>query len=179
MLSNKRKNMGLWEIGHLLLGNWLGISLPTAGGEWLLLHHLFCFLSSSSTYNSLLKQLICVCLSCLDPQVFLLLFFLSSFLVPLRVLSWRVSQWLCGAYLPTGVKPQQPYSVGLGYTSSEDSGSIIVSVHPNLPRVALLKRSVQMWIRQFVCASVKEKATNWWCRAQLSNLLVLAALFHS
>lgn len=39
------------ELSCLSHGNWLGISLPVGGGEWLCFHHLFCFVCSLSSSN--------------------------------------------------------------------------------------------------------------------------------
>lgn len=84
----KVERMGFSRVTHLLLGNCLGICLPTGHGKWLLLHHLFCFLLSSSTWPSLIKQTL----------GFLLLFcfilapkfshFYFSFLLPPFHLEW-------------------------------------------------------------------------------------------
>lgn len=36
--------VGFRAVSHLLLRDWLVVCLPMGGGEWLTLHHLFCYL---------------------------------------------------------------------------------------------------------------------------------------
>lgn len=75
-------------------------------------------------------------------------FFLSSSPIPVRM----VSEWLCGAYLPTAVNPQQPYFVGLSYSSAEDSGIILVLMYSDL----------------LICTRKKKKL----CRCEYTGLCV-------
>lgn len=72
MLSNKMERRGFRWVGHLLFGNWLGIWWVIAFASLV----LFSFL--------LLPLLLCLLIYFyLDPQIFLLLFFHSSFPIPL------------------------------------------------------------------------------------------------
>lgn len=107
-----------------------------------------------------------VCLFCF--------FFLSSSPIPVRV----VSEWLCGAYLLTGVNPQQPYLAGLSYLSPEDSGIIIlILMHPNILICTLKKINVCRCEYTDLCVLQWKKENNSWSGAQLRSLL--AVLFCS
>lgn len=53
----KEKRGGFRRVSHLLLRNWLGISLPKGGGERLPLHHLFYFLLFFRLINFILFNL--------------------------------------------------------------------------------------------------------------------------
>lgn len=70
-MLGSQKGEEWWLVGHLLLGIQLDISLP-AGGEWLPLHRLLCFVF----FLSLLPLLFCLLSTFnLDPQGFLLLLY--------------------------------------------------------------------------------------------------------
>lgn len=90
-------------VGHLLLGIQLDISLP-AGGEWLPLHRLLCFVFFLSLFFhfsfaakkqglfTLTHKVSCFCS--------------IAFLSPCPIAD-RLDGWLCGAWLPTRVNPSQ------------------------------------------------------------------------
>lgn len=128
-----------------------------------------CFLQSPSPFSSTYSIFFFFVESC----VFLLvsLFFLSSSPSPVRV----VPELLCGAYLPTGVNPQQPHFVGLSYSSPEDSGIILVLMHPDL-LICTLKKDKCTCRCEYtgLCVHQWKKENNCWSGAQLNSILILA-----